>query len=43
MYSANVKDSENADRWFAALSCSIVQKYWIWTKWLYDDELEDQN
>ena len=24
MYSANVKDSENADRWLAALSFSIV-------------------
>ena len=25
MYSANVKDSENADRWLAILSFSIVQ------------------
>ena len=24
MYTANVKDSENADRWLAALSSSIV-------------------
>ena len=35
MYSANVKDSENGDRWLAALSSSIVHLYWIWTKWQY--------
>ena len=32
MYSANMKDSENTDRWLAALSSSIVHYYWIWTK-----------
>ena len=32
MYSAYVKDSENADRWLAALSSSIVHLYWIWTQ-----------
>ena len=31
MYSANVKDSENADRWLAALSSSVVHQCWIWT------------
>ena len=32
MYSANVKDNENADRWLATLSSSIVHQYWNWTE-----------